>query len=167
MRCLGGLVLAGAASVAAGLAWNPWFPINKNLWTSSYVLYAAGWSLLLLALCTWLVDIRRMNQRPAGRAVLWPWLVFGSNAITAFVLSNFIVEAMLWIKVPAGGMGGAAAINTAAPASSISFAKRNRGTYAREPGFSTRSSNTRSQIDTRSARHWPWRGCYENSEVSG
>jgi predicted acyltransferase len=120
MRCLGGLVLAGAASVAAGLAWNPWFPINKNLWTSSYVLYAAGWSLLLLALCTWLVDIRRMNQRPAGRAVLWPWLVFGSNAITAFVLSNFIVEAMLWIKVPAGGMGGAAAINTAAPASSIS-----------------------------------------------
>jgi predicted acyltransferase len=61
-----------------------------------------------------------MNQRPAGRAVLWPWLVFGSNAITAFVLSNFIVEAMLWIKVPAGGMGGAAAINTAAPASSIS-----------------------------------------------
>jgi predicted acyltransferase len=45
-----------------------------------------------------------MNERPVGRGLLWPWLVFGSNAIMAFVLSNFIVEAMLWIKVPAGAL---------------------------------------------------------------
>jgi predicted acyltransferase len=103
-QCLIGLLLAGIVSLAAGLAWNPWFPINKNLWTSSYVLFSAGLSLVLLGLCTWLIDIRKMNERPVGRGLLWPWLVFGSNAIMAFVLSNFIVEAMLWIKVPAGAL---------------------------------------------------------------
>jgi predicted acyltransferase len=114
-RCLSGLVVAGIGGLAAGLAWSRWFPINKNLWTSSYVLYAAGWSLVLLALCYWLIDMRRMNERPAGRGLLWPWLVFGSNAITAYVLSNFLVETMLWIKVPAGGV-----INPDAPAGPIS-----------------------------------------------
>jgi predicted acyltransferase len=99
-RCLNGLLLAGVATLAAGLLWNLTFPINKNLWTSSYVLYSAGWSLLTLALCYWLIDMRRVNETPIGRATIWPWLVFGSNAITAFVISNLIVKIMLWIKVP-------------------------------------------------------------------
>jgi len=110
-RCLTGLLLAGIAGIAAGRAWNPWFPINKNLWTSSYVLFSGGISLLLLALCYWLIDLRRINQKPLGKALLWPWLVFGSNAITAFVLSNFVVELMLWIKVPAGGMAGTRSVS--------------------------------------------------------
>ena len=98
------LVLAGILSLAAGFVWSPWFPINKNLWTSSYVLFSAGLSLLLLALCYWLIDIRRLNAKPVGKALLWPWLVFGSNAITAYVVSNFLVELALWIKVPASAM---------------------------------------------------------------
>jgi predicted acyltransferase len=97
--CLTGLIASGILCLAAGLLWNLAFPINKNLWTSSYVLYSAGWSLLTLALCYWLIDMRRLNDTPAGKALLWPWLVFGSNAITAFVLSNLIVKIMLWIKV--------------------------------------------------------------------
>jgi predicted acyltransferase len=97
--CLNGLIVAGIVSLAAGLLWNLTFPINKNLWTSSYVLYAAGWSLVTLALCYWLIDMRRLNDTPAGKALLWPWLVFGSNAITAFVVSNLVVKIMLWIKV--------------------------------------------------------------------
>jgi predicted acyltransferase len=107
-RCLRGLLLAGVAGIAPGLVWNPWFPINKNLWTSSYALLSGGISLVLLALCYWLIDLRKMQDKPLGRVLLWPWLVFGSNAITAFVLSNFVVELMLWIKVPAGGKYGAA-----------------------------------------------------------
>jgi predicted acyltransferase len=103
-RCLTGLLLAGIVGIGAGLAWNAWFPINKNLWTSSYALFSGGFSLLLLALCYWLIDLRKMNERPPGKVLLWPWLVFGSNAITAFVLSNFLVELMLWIKVPTGEM---------------------------------------------------------------
>jgi predicted acyltransferase len=94
------IVLAGLASLALGLAWNLSFPINKNLWTSSYVLFAAGWSLLLLAACYYAVDVRRLNDTRLGRAVLYPWIVFGSNALTAYVLSNFLVLTFLWIKVP-------------------------------------------------------------------
>jgi predicted acyltransferase len=99
IRCLNGLIASGVLALAAGLLWNPFFPINKNLWTSSYVLFSAGWSLLTLALCYWLIDMRRLNDTPAGKTLLWPWLVFGSNAITAFVISNLIVKIMLWIKV--------------------------------------------------------------------
>ncbi len=98
-HCLNGLIVTGIVSVTAGLLWNLSFPINKNLWTGSFVLYAAGWSLLTLAFCYWLIDMRRLNDTPAGKALLWPWLVFGSNAITAFVVSNLIVKIMLWIKV--------------------------------------------------------------------
>jgi predicted acyltransferase len=101
---LNGLILAGLPCLVAGLLWNFTFPINKNLWTSSYVLFAAGLSLLLLALCYWLIDIRGLDRSRAGHAMLFPWLVFGSNAITAFVLSNFLVELALWIKVPAGAL---------------------------------------------------------------
>jgi predicted acyltransferase len=96
------LILSGLVTLALGLLWSCTFPINKNLWTSSYVLFSAGLSLLLLSLFYWLIDIRRLNDSPIGKAFLWPWLVFGSNAITAFVVSNFLVELALWIKVPAG-----------------------------------------------------------------
>ncbi len=96
------LVVAGFQSLVFGLLWNLWFPINKNLWTSSYVLFAGGLSLILLALCYWLIDIHRLNEKPVGKVILWPWLVFGSNAITAFVVSNLFVQIALWIKVPAG-----------------------------------------------------------------
>jgi predicted acyltransferase len=98
-RCLNGLTAWALLSVTAAIIWNLTFPINKNLWTSSYVLYSAGWSLLTLALCYWLIDMRRLNKTPAGKVLLWPWLVFGSNAITAFVVSNLVVKIMLWIKV--------------------------------------------------------------------
>jgi predicted acyltransferase len=97
---LRGLATAGACCMSFGLLWSLSFPINKNLWTSSYVLYSAGWSLLTLALCYWLIDMHRLNETPAGKRLLWPWLVFGSNAITAFVISNFLVLTLIWIKVP-------------------------------------------------------------------
>ena len=114
-RRFGGLSAVGLLFCVAGVLWSPFFPINKNLWTSSYVLFSAGLSLLLLALCYRLIDIRHLNDKPAGKALLWPWLVFGSNAITAFVLSNFLVELSLWIKVPAGAL-----VNPADPAQRIS-----------------------------------------------
>jgi len=105
-RSLSILGVFGFVCILVGLLWNPWFPINKNLWTSSYALFSGGISLLLLALYYWLIDLRKMNERPLGKALLWPWLVFGSNAIAAYVLSNFVVELMLWIKLPAGRMPG-------------------------------------------------------------
>jgi predicted acyltransferase len=102
IRTLRVLIVSGLQALTYGLLWSLWFPINKNLWTSSYVLFSAGWSLLLLALCYWLIDMRRLNDNPTGKWLLRPWLIFGSNAITAYCVSNFLVELAIWIKVPAG-----------------------------------------------------------------
>jgi predicted acyltransferase len=99
-QCTIGLIVSGILSLAAGLLWNLWFPINKNLWTSSYVLFSAGWALLLLAAFYWLLDIRHFNETKAGKWITLPWLVFGSNAIVVFCVSVFIVENMIWIKIP-------------------------------------------------------------------
>ncbi len=99
-RCLTGLSLAGIISLAAGLLWNIWFPINKNLWTSSYVLFAAGLALLALAALYWLIDIRHFNETKAGKWLTFPWLVFGSNAIVAYCVSELLVINLTWIKIP-------------------------------------------------------------------
>ena len=101
-HCRDGLLASGVLMVAAGSLWNLWFPINKNLWTSSYVLFAAGCSLLILGVCYWLIDVRRLHETRAGKWVTWPWLVFGSNAIVVYGISILIVKTMLWIKVPSG-----------------------------------------------------------------
>jgi predicted acyltransferase len=96
---LNGLLLSSVLCLAAGSLWNLCFPINKNLWTSSYVLSSAGWALLILAVLYWLIDIRRLNETSIGKWFTFPWLVFGSNAIVAFCISVFLVENMLWIKI--------------------------------------------------------------------
>ena len=63
------LAIAGVAGIAAGYLWHPFFPINKPLWTSSYVLFTAGAGSLLLALCMWLIDVR--GWRAWGAPFLW------------------------------------------------------------------------------------------------
>ena len=90
---------AGLLLVLAGAAWNPWFPINKKLWTSSYVLTAGGFTLLLLAACILVVDLLRIGRTPAetddptsqNHPLLYrPWLVFGTNAILAYMISELL-----------------------------------------------------------------------------
>jgi len=98
------LASGGVLFFAAGELWNLSFPINKNLWTSSYVLLAAGCSLLGLALAYWVVDILRLQEKsPIARAALWPWFVFGSNAIVVYAVSDFLVEIADWIKLEVAG----------------------------------------------------------------
>jgi predicted acyltransferase len=92
-----GIAIAGISGVLLGGIWNIWFPINKKLWTSSYVLFAAGLSLLLLAVSIWIVDIRggvERNADPTRRARRFmPFMVFGTNAIAAYVLSELLPPA--------------------------------------------------------------------------
>lgn len=78
------LVAGGAAAVVLGHLWGLQFPIIKKIWTSSYVLVAAGWSLLLLAAFYWAVDIRKWR----GWCVPFIWV--GMNAITLYVASNLL-----------------------------------------------------------------------------
>jgi predicted acyltransferase len=98
-RKCAGLVVGGVALVALGELWNPWFPINKKLWTSSYVLFAAGVSLLVWALCLWLTDIRGWKKGWTGF-----WLVFGTNAIFAYVLSE-VLGGLSWFITMPGSAG--------------------------------------------------------------
>ena len=89
-----GLILASVVCLGIGFFWNQTFPINKKLWTSSYVFAAAGFSLLGLSVCYGLIDWLRLERRSRFfRASLWPWLVFGSNAITAYAISELLIEA--------------------------------------------------------------------------
>ena len=92
-----GIAIAGLFSVILGALWNFSFPVNKKLWTSSYVLVAGGLSLLLLALSIWIVDLRskRAADAPAKPSPwLRPLLVFGTNAIFAYVLSELLASAL-------------------------------------------------------------------------
>lgn len=93
------LAAAGLAAFAAGEVWSRWFPVNKNLWTSSYVLLSAGLAALALAACSWLVDDRSQPWPKWLQVITWPWLVFGSNAIIAFTTSVVIVKTMSFIRV--------------------------------------------------------------------
>jgi predicted acyltransferase len=88
-----GLAAAGLLGLASAGLWNFWFPINKKLWTSSYALYAAGWSLLILALCVWLVEIRQWKKG------LSFWLAFGTNAISAYVFAELLQSTLSVIFV--------------------------------------------------------------------
>ncbi len=79
-----GLALAGVASLFAGYLWGQFFPIIKLIWTSSFVLVACGWSLLLLALFYWVIDI-------AGyRKWAFFFVVIGMNPITIYFLQAFV-----------------------------------------------------------------------------
>ena len=84
-----GILVAGFTAILAGEAWSFWFPINKRLWTSSYVLLAAGITLVCLAVLFWLIDC-------AGWKNGWtlPWLAFGTNAITLYIFSELLASTL-------------------------------------------------------------------------
>jgi predicted acyltransferase len=74
----------GVLAVVLGLIWGLFFPINKALWTSSFVLYTGGWATIALAFSYWLIDVQ------GYRAFTGIFIPFGANAITAYVLSDFV-----------------------------------------------------------------------------
>jgi predicted acyltransferase len=95
-----GIAVAGLTGVLLGGLWNLSFPINKKLWTSSYVLFAGGLSLLLLALCLSIVDLPEKNpNKPEHPRPLKPFLVFGTNAIAAYIFSELLQSAIAGIHL--------------------------------------------------------------------
>src|SRR3954468_22989243 len=93
-----GLAVAALGSLALGYVWALWFPLNKNMWTSSYVLVAAGYSLVLMTLAFWAVE-----QKGWRTGWTWPWLVFGSNAIAAYMFSELLPGVLLNVHFVSGG----------------------------------------------------------------
>ncbi len=83
----------GIVLTAIGWMWAFWFPLNKSLWTSSYVVYTAGLALCFLGFCYWLIDIKGYKK--------WakPFVIFGVNALVLFVGSGVMARIMGIIKV--------------------------------------------------------------------
>jgi len=85
------LAAVGAVLLVVGRILHPFFPINKNLWTSTFVIFTGGFAMLLLAACYWFVDLKGYRRWAA------PFLVFGRNAIAVYFLSMLLVEvAITW-----------------------------------------------------------------------
>jgi predicted acyltransferase len=87
------LCATGIACCVAGELWGLVFPINKKLWTSSYVLLTVGLAMLTLAACYWLLDVKKLR----GSWTIVP-LVFGTNCIFAYAFSEFVAIASVTFK---------------------------------------------------------------------
>jgi predicted acyltransferase len=96
-RRIAALVGVGAAAMIAGRLLHYVFPINKNLWTSTYVIFTSGFAMIVLAACMWIVDVKGWKKWA------WPFLVFGSNAITAFFFATLVSKLSVIYHVQAGG----------------------------------------------------------------
>ena len=76
----------GSVGLAAGVILNYWFPINKQLWSPSYVIFTTGFALIVFAICYWLTDVK--NSRWWTK----PFIVYGMNAIAVYVLSSALAK---------------------------------------------------------------------------
>jgi predicted acyltransferase len=90
------LVLFGLSCLVIGGIWDLAFPINKKLWTSSYVVFTTGWALLLLAFCYELIDVRRVRR--------WgkPFEIMGFNPISLFIASVLLIKILVKTTVGTG-----------------------------------------------------------------
>jgi predicted acyltransferase len=93
-----GLAAGAATLLILGCLWSLEFPVNKKLWTSSYVLVAAGISCALLALFFWAVEVKNWRGN-----WLWPFLVLGSNSIAAYMISELLDTALNLIHLSYNG----------------------------------------------------------------
>lgn len=90
------LTISGLVMSVSGLFWDTVFPINKSLWTSSYVLFTAGLSALVLAGFYWVADVKGFKSG------MKPLVIYGVNAIVVFVASGLLAKTMALIKIPLG-----------------------------------------------------------------
>jgi predicted acyltransferase len=85
------MFIAGCCLIVLALIWEFWMPINKQLWTSSYVLYTSGIALHFLAISYWLIDIKGHTKFTK------PFVVYGSNAILAYFASSMVAKTLyMW-----------------------------------------------------------------------
>lgn len=94
------LTLIGGLAIGLGALWSFVLPINKSLWTSSYVIYTTGFACLLLAAFIWLIDIK------GHKKIVEPLLVYGTNPLFVYVLSFLFVTVYLNVPVGKGTLYG-------------------------------------------------------------
>lgn len=84
---LAGVFVLGNVLVVVALIWDMFFPINKSLWTSSFVFYTGGVAMNFFGVLYWLLDVKKIRTK-----LTFPFEVFGSNAITAYALSGILAS---------------------------------------------------------------------------
>lgn len=94
---LAGLFVVGVVFMLAGYSWDILFPINKKIWTSSYVIYTTGLAMIIIGTMIYLIEFRKLKG----------WLsrffdVFGKNALFVFALSSFIPKTLWLIRIKDG-----------------------------------------------------------------
>jgi predicted acyltransferase len=101
-----GLFAAGALGMTTGLVWNWAFPINKSIWTSSYVVFTAGMACVSLATIMWLVDVNGLKR--------WtkPFVIYGMNPMVAFV-GSAVIERLIYSVLTATYQGKTVPLETA------------------------------------------------------
>src|ERR1700722_1856997 len=104
---LNAIFAVGCIAIVLGLVWGWVFPINKNLWTSSYVVFTAGMAAVTLATCMWLIDVR------GSRWWTGPFLVFGVNPFLAFIGSEAMARLIYSVITVPGPGGGRVSVVTA------------------------------------------------------
>lgn len=95
----------GLAMLVSGLVWNSWFPMNKSLCTSSFVVFVAGGGVMLLAGGHWLLD------RRASSVWARPFVILGINPLTVYVVASAVASTLRHIKL-ADGLGGKITLQT-------------------------------------------------------
>src|SRR5580704_3030908 len=93
-----GMLAFGVVGLILGKTWGIWFPINKKLWTSSYVLFTGVFALVCLALCYWATDIRRWRG-----AWTKPFLIFGRNSIAVYTIAWLFDVALYLVNIRLNG----------------------------------------------------------------
>ena len=93
------LFTAGLATLAAGVTWSWIFPTNENLWTSSFVLVTSGLAAMVLGASIFLIDILKFNGKVADFGI-----IYGSNAITIYVLADFLAMIFYGLKFGNGSL---------------------------------------------------------------
>ena len=87
------LFSTGLMLFIGGMIWGLQFPLNKSIWTSSFVLYTGGLATMILSFCYWIIDVNRYQRYTL------PFVVYAKNAITVFFLSGLLPRTMNMIKV--------------------------------------------------------------------
>jgi predicted acyltransferase len=96
---LAGVFAVGALTMMLGLVWHWVFPINKSIWSSSYVLFTAGMGAVSLATCMWIIDVMQWRR--------WtlPFVIYGTNPMLAFLGSGLMARVIssIWTWEDAAG----------------------------------------------------------------
>lgn len=99
MTAIKSLVIYGSLAVAIGTVWGFWFPINKALWTSTYVLYTGGLAMLFLAFLLFLIDVKGVKKWAT------PFIHFGTNPLFIFVFSGLFAKTLIYLVSISNSLG--------------------------------------------------------------